>query len=178
MTRPHAHVPGGITTVEDIKSCRGRGSVSGDPGKALYEGRINPGAGSRHVRQSRSCSSSGAGRPRVRRARGQQTTRPAPRHSHDNEWSEGTSTHSDENPEEAGGHERFSRSRSRLARCSRSDHNKTLAPDVHVHAGGPRGRPTDRFTSTRARGIGVHCTLPTASGCPSQADQVGDNYYE
>jgi len=82
MTQPHAHVLGCITTAGGHQECRGRGSASGDPRQGIYRDGA-PWVSSRHVEAIPPLLGWGAGRPRVRRARGTRRPGPCPRHVND-----------------------------------------------------------------------------------------------
>ena len=82
------------------------------------------------------------------------------------------------NPEEAGGHERF-QVKVPTGEMLEVDHNTTLAPAVPVHAGDHVVVHGQLYIDPGPR-LGVHCThAHTSSGCPSPGwIMLGDNYYE
>jgi hypothetical protein len=82
------------------------------------------------------------------------------------------------NPEEAGGHERFE-VKVPTGEMLEVDHNTTLAPAVPVHAGDHVVVHGQLYIDPGPR-LGVHCThAHTSSGCPSPGwIRLGDNYYE
>ena len=82
------------------------------------------------------------------------------------------------NPEEAGGHERFE-VKVPTGEMLEVDHNTTLAPAVPVHAGDHVVVHGQLYIDPGPR-LGVHCThAHTSSGCPSPGwIMLGDNYYE